>query len=107
MENEVAQAEQPVQEASPAMGQQAEQPADSSEVQAYTPREDEKHLYHVMLDQPRFDSKSGKKLSKSYVQKFTQTEFANMTRKKDEKDKSYLQMLGYEIKVLWDPTKQI
>lgn len=107
MENEVAQAEQPVQEASPAMGQQAEQPADSSEVQAYTPREDEKHLYHVELDKPRYDSRTAKKLSKSYIQKFTQTEYKNMTRKKDANDKSYVEMLGYKMTILWDPTKQI
>ena len=73
----------------------------------YVPDNSEKHLFHVLLDKPRFDSRTGKKLSTPFVQKFTKTEFSALTSKKNENDKSNADMLGYEVTVLWNPNENI
>ena len=74
---------------------------------AYTPAQGEKHLYHVELEKPFFDKRTGKRLSTPTVQKFTETEFKALTGKRDEKDKSNAEMLGYTVKVLWNPKENI
>ena len=94
-------------------GQQPETAAqEQTEVQeqskaAYTPAQGEKHLYHVELEKPFFDKRTGKRLSTPTVQKFTETEFKALTGKRNEKDKSNAEMLGYTVKVLWNPKENI
>ena len=73
----------------------------------YTPAENEKHLYHIELEKPLFDSKSGKRMSVPYVQKMTAVEYKSFVGKKNEKDKSNAEMLGYTVKVLWNPEENI
>ena len=75
--------------------------------EAYTPAQGEKHLYHVELEKPFFDKRTGKRLSTPTVQKFTETEFKALTGKRNEKDKSNAEMLGYTVKVLWNPKENI
>ena len=73
----------------------------------YTPNEDEKHLFHVELEKPLFSQSTGKRVSVPYVQKFTKAEYNQLVGKKSEKDKSNAEMLGYTVKVLWNPETQI
>lgn len=84
--------------------QEAEQEHKKNE---YKPSEKEKHLYHVELEKPLFDSKTGKKMSKPYVQKFTKTEYNQFVGKKSAKDKSNAEMLGYTVKVLFNPEENM
>lgn len=104
-ETQVAQAaQQPVTEtAQPEMVQEAEQ----AQSKAYTPAANEKNLYHVELEKPFYDKRTGKKLSVPSVQKFTEAEYKALTGKKNEKDKSNAEMLGYTVKVLWNPKENI
>lgn len=67
----------------------------SAEISSYTPKENEKGLYHVKLDRPAFDPKSGQKISKSFIQKFTKAEWSQF-----EKNSTGL---GYTIEVVWNP----
>ena len=62
---------------------------------SYVPEGKEQNLYHVKLDKPAFDPKSGKKLSKEYIQKFTIAEWNQF-----EKNSSGL---GYTMDILWNP----
>ena len=71
----------------------------------YEPSQGERHLYHVQLEKPYFDKRTGKRLSKPTVQKFTENEYKQLTSKRNEKDKSNAEMLGYTVRVLWDPKK--
>jgi hypothetical protein len=89
-----------------------EKPAEKAETKAevkaeeesgYKPSEKEKHLYHVELEKPLFDKTTGKKLSKPVVQKFTKAEYNQLVGKKNEKDKSNAEMLGYIVNVLYKP----
>lgn len=73
----------------------------------YTPAENEKHLYHIELEKPLFDSKTGKRMSVPYVQKMTKGEYKSFVGKRNEKDKSNAEMLGYSVKVLWNPEENI
>ncbi len=66
-------------------------------VSKYAPLEHEKGLYHVVLDKPGFDPKSGRKLSKAFTQKFTKADWAQT--------KLSLASLGYEYEIIWDPEK--
>ena len=59
------------------------------------PKESERHLFHVELDTPAFDPKTGKKLSKEKVQIFNPNEFSNF-----EKNAVHL---GLTMKILWNP----
>ena len=104
-ETQVAQAaQQPVTEtAQPEMVQESEQ----AQSKAYTPAANEKNLYHVELEKPFYDKRTGKKLSVPSVQKFTEAEYKALTGKKNEKDKSNAEMLGYTVKVLWNPKENI
>lgn len=61
----------------------------------YKPEDREKHLYHVELDKSLYDTKTGKKLSKEFIQKFTETEFKMFEQSN--------RGLGYTVKVLWKP----
>lgn len=61
----------------------------------YIPKKEEVGFFHVELDQPNFDKKTGKKLSKAFVQLFDPKSFATF-----EKQASGL---GYTIQVIWNP----
>lgn len=89
--------------AQPEMVQEAEQ----EQSKAYTPAANEKKLYHVELEKPFYDKRTGKKLSVPSVQKITEAEYKALTGKKNEKDKSNAEMLGYTVKVLWNPKENI
>lgn len=73
----------------------------------YNPSDKEKHLYHVELEKPLYDSKTGKKMSTPYVQKFTKAEYNQFVGKKSAKDKSNAEMLGYTVKVLFNPEENM
>lgn len=62
---------------------------------SYVPKETEQNLYHVKLDKPAFDPKSGKKLSKEYIQKFTIAEWNQFIKNSSG--------LGYTMDILWNP----
>ena len=62
---------------------------------SYVPKESEQNLYHVKLDKPAFDPKSGKKLSKEYIQKFTIAEWNQFIKNSSG--------LGYTMDILWNP----
>ena len=62
---------------------------------SYVPKETEQKLYHVKLDKPAFDPKSGKKLSKEYIQKFTIAEWNQFIKNSSG--------LGYTTDILWNP----
>jgi len=62
---------------------------------SYVPKENERNIYHVKLDKPAFDPKSGKKLSKEYIQKFTIAEWNQF-----EKNSAGL---GYTMEIMWNP----
>lgn len=72
----------------------------------YTPDPSEKNLYHVQLEKPLYDKNTGNKLSSPFVQKFTQKEYNDLTRKKDG-EKSNAELLGYKVTVLWDPNENL
>lgn len=81
--------------------------AEAGSKPAYVPAQNEKHLYHVELERPFFDKKTGKRLSTPIVQKFTERDYKALTEKKNEKDKSNAEMLGYTVTVLWNPNENI
>lgn len=87
----------------------AQEQAGTEQVQTsrYVPAESEKHLYHVQLERPLFDKITGKRISTPYVQKFGKRAFNKFIGKKNEKDKSNAEMLGYTTKVLWNPEENI
>ncbi len=61
----------------------------------FRPKVKESGYFHVLLDKPSFDSKTGKKLSKEIPQIFEPkafTQFQNSAKG-----------LGYTVKVLWNP----
>ena len=80
---------------------EAEMKVDSGEdvENSYVPQENEKNLYHALLDKPAFDPRTGKKCSKEVTQKFTEAEW-NLFAK-------HYEGLGYTIKMLWNPKDQI
>lgn len=63
---------------------------------SYIPHPMEQHLYHVSMEIVRFDSATGEKLSRAFVQKFTTREWDNFQKYGDK---------GYTIKVLWTPKR--
>ncbi len=69
----------------------------SAQTGSYLPDQKERHLFHAQLDRPLFDKKTGEKLSKSFMQKFTEPEWGQF--KKGAKG------LGYDIEVMWNPKK--
>lgn len=62
---------------------------------SYVPKENERNIFHVKLDKPAFDPKSGKKLSKEYIQKFTVAEWNQFIKNSSG--------LGYTMDILWNP----
>lgn len=80
--------------------------AKKKEENSYQPAENEKNLYHVELEKILFDRNTGKKLSKAVVQKFTRAEYNQLVGKKNEKDKSNAEMLGYTVKLLYAPSEK-
>lgn len=73
----------------------------------YKPDDKEKHLYHVELEKPLYNPSTGKKISTPYVQKFTKSEFKQFVGKKGANDKSNAEMLGYTVKVLFNPEENM
>jgi len=61
----------------------------------YIPKESERDIFHVKLDKPAFDPKSGKKLSKEYIQKFTVAEWNSFVKNSSG--------LGYTMEIMWNP----
>lgn len=59
------------------------------------PKENERHLFHISMEKPAFDSKTGKKLSTEKIQKYTQVEFHLY--------KGQWKIQGWDVKVLWNP----
>lgn len=77
------------------MGMEEEQMEKSN---AYTPRDIEKHLYHVELEKRIFDKMTGEKKSKPFIQMFTKAEWPAF--------KERAARLGYNhVEVLWEPKK--
>jgi hypothetical protein len=74
---------------------------------SYKPDDKEKHLYHVQLEKPLYNPSSGKKMSTPYIQKFTKNEFKQFVGKKGSNDKSNAEMLGYTVKVLFNPEENM
>lgn len=60
----------------------------------YKAPENEKHLFHLSLEKVLFNSKTGQKASKPYVQKFTESEYKDLL----------VHGAGFTINVLHDPT---
>ena len=61
----------------------------------YLPEEKERGLFHVELDKPSFNQKTGKKISVSFVQKFTTADWNAYKKHSDG--------LGYEEEIVWNP----
>lgn len=61
----------------------------------FTPKNEEKMFYHIELDQPNFDKKTGKKLSKAFVQIFDIPAFKSFAANQNT--------LGFTVQVLWNP----
>ena len=80
---------------SPEQEQQKQQETKSD----YKPNEKEKHLYHVELEKPLYHPSTGEKISTPYVQKFTKNEYKQF--------ESNAKMLGYTIKVLFNPEENL
>ena len=83
------------------------EPEQEQKESSYKPDDKEKHLYHVELEKPIFSSSNGERLSTPFIQKFTKDEYKKFVGKKNEKDKSNAEMLGYTVKVLFDPEKNL
>lgn len=62
---------------------------------SFLPDPKEKGLFHVKLDKPAFDPKTGKRLSKPYIQIFTESEWNTF-----EKNSTGL---GYTTEIMWNP----
>ena len=107
MEQQAAEQEASKAEATSQQGTTAEQEQTAATASKYTPEANEKHLYHVQLETPYFSKRTGERLSTSFVQKFTEQDYKKFTEKKSDKDKSNAEMLGYTVKVLWNPKENI
>lgn len=59
----------------------------------------EENTYHVLQDIPRYDQRTGKKLSIARIQKYGLKEFKDISR--------ILRQQGYELTILYDPTDYI
>lgn len=72
-----------------------------SEVNAanYIVPQGEENTYHVLQDIPRFDQRTGKKLSIARIQKYGAKEFREISR--------ILRQQGYELTILYDPTSYL
>jgi seryl-tRNA synthetase len=57
----------------------------------------ERGHYHVEIDKPNYDKKTGKKLSKARNQIFSTGEWSAF--------KQHAEQLGWVVTILWDPTK--
>lgn len=62
----------------------------------YIVEPNERGFYHCRLEQPSFDSKSGRKLSKPFIQKFDKKFFENGGFEA-------LKQQGYTIEILYKP----
>lgn len=62
----------------------------------YLPKDNERNIFHVKMDKPAFDPKTGKKLSKEFIQKFTTAEWNQFEKN--------CAGLGYTMEILWNPT---
>ena len=68
---------------------------EAAQTGSYLPKVSERHIYHVRLDKPAFNPKTGEKLSKDFIQKFTVSEWNQFKRNSAG--------LGYEMEILWNP----
>ena len=62
---------------------------------SYVPEDNERNIYHVKLDRPAYDPKSGKKISKEYIQKFTIAEWNQFEKNS--------MGLGFTTEIMWNP----
>lgn len=69
----------------------------------FVPAEKEKRFYHVQLEKPLFNKRTGERMSKPFVQKLTVQGYRQLTTRRGAKDKSNAEKLGYTVKVLWNP----
>lgn len=77
----------------------AEKAAETVAEGEYKVKDDEKHLVHAELTQgSRFDQKTGKEISKPFVQKFSTVEFKQFS--------TMARSLGYAVKVLHEPKSE-
>lgn len=67
----------------------------------YVPGEGEKHLYHVRLEKPLYNSKTGERLSKPFIQKMTKAEYRAFVS--GPQGATNADRLGYTVEVLWNP----
>ena len=74
----------------------ADQKTVDKKVKTYKVKTKEKHLFHVEMSKGGFNPQTGKKVSKPFIQMFTESEWNQF-----EKSGSGL---GYTTKVVWDPT---
>lgn len=103
---QMEQEQQAAQETSNNQPQEQAQEQAKAETNNYVPADNEKHLVHVQLEKPYYDKRTGKRLSTPYVQKMTERDYKMLTEKSNDKDKSNAEMLGYTVKVLWNPSAQ-
>ena len=68
---------------------------EAAQTGSYLPKEKERNLYHVKLDKPAYNPKTGEKLSKEFIQKFTEAEWNQFKRNSAG--------LGYEMEIMWNP----
>ena len=96
LEAKMEQANRTEANSSPEQEQQQQQEETKSD---YKPNEKEKNLYHVELEKPLYHPSTGQKISTPFVQKFTKNEYKQF--------ESNAKMLGYTIKVLFNPEENL
>lgn len=62
----------------------------------YIVPEGEKKVYHVLIEQRKFDPNTGKRLSRPRIQKFGKKMFESLIQRN-------LPMQGYTLDILWNP----
>jgi len=61
----------------------------------YVPTEKERGIFHVKMEKPLYDSKTGQKASKPFIQKYTIADWASCNK--------FNSNLGYEVEIIWNP----
>lgn len=62
---------------------------------SYLPEVKERGIFHAKLDKPYFDPKTGNKISKAFIQKFTIADWNSFIKNSTG--------LGYTIEIVWNP----
>lgn len=65
---------------------------------SYKVPEGEEHLYHVELTLRKFDPNTGKPIGNSFVQKYNAKQWSTIY--------DAVKLQGYDINILYDPTKK-